>query len=292
MSCANQTLKNIKFKALSVMVLTIDHTSRVLIRWALEPTAQSLKNLRFFVDRSENMADYQQLNAEGLSPYGLYEYVDETANLIDLNKIYYYRVRAVELGATGETLQTFTSLPTTWDGDLDYVGIYINEEHYFKFRWVTGVPAMIFKKRHDGIYCPECWDAVLKRSTMANCTTCYGTGRLGGYYTPIESWIEFEPDPKIEQVVDWGLKQPSATEIFMLGYPLITPDDIIVELKPNRFWKVENVRYPEKNRTVTLQMAKLNAVYPSDIEYKMAVSEERRRILVDQLEAREKEREF
>lgn len=291
MTCTNQLLKNIKFKSLSVMVLTIDHTSRVLIRWQLEPTAQNLKNLRFFVDRSEGV-DFQQVNPEGITPYGLYEFVDETANLIDLNKIYYYRVRAVELGPQGQELQTFTSPHTTWDGDLDLVGIYINEEHYFKFRWVTGVPVMIYKKRHDGTLCPECWDKVLKRSTKSNCEVCYGTGRIGGYYSPFESWMEFEPDPKSEQVVDWGLKQTAQSEVMALGYPLLTPDDIIVELKPNRFWKIENVKYPEKNRTVTLQWAKVNAVYPSDVEYKIEVPEIRRRYLVDQLEAREKEREF
>lgn len=291
MTCT-PTLRNLKFKGLSVMVLTIEHTSRVLVRWQLEPTSQNLQSVRFFVDRSENPLNFQQLNADGISPYALSEYVDETANLIDLNKIYYYRVRAVELGPQGQSLQTFTSPHTTWDGDLDLVGIYINEEHYFKFRWVTGVPVMIYKKRHDGTYCPNCWDKVLKRSTKSNCTVCYGTGKVGGYYTPVETWMEFEPDPKVEQVVEWGLKQPSQSEVMALGYPLLTPDDLIVELKPNRFWKIENVRYPEKSRTVTLQMAKVNAVYPSDVEYRIQVPEDRRRALVDQLEAREKEREF
>lgn len=291
MICGTSQLRNISFKSISVMVLNIEHISRVLIRWGLTPTSQNLTNLKFYVDRGESPENFQQLNATGLSAAGLYEYVDQTGVLLDLNKLYYYRVRAVE-EVGGVALQTFTSSMTTWDGDLDLVQLYINEEHYYKFRWVTGVPAMVYKKKHDGVYCPECWDKILKRATKSNCHTCYGTGKLGGYYDPIEVWMEFEPDPKAEQVADWGIKQISQTDILAVNYPILTPDDLIVELKPNRFWKVENVRYPEKNRTITLQMARLNAVYPSDIEYKIEVPEDRRRELVSELEAREKEREF
>jgi hypothetical protein len=53
MTCGQTQLKNIRFKSLSVMVLSIEHTSRVLVRWQLEPTAQNLRNLKFFVDRGE-----------------------------------------------------------------------------------------------------------------------------------------------------------------------------------------------------------------------------------------------
>lgn len=292
MTCGASQLKNIRFKAVSVMVLALEHISQVLIRWQLEPTSQNLKNLRFFVDRGESPSEYAQLTAVPVGPYDLYEFVDLTANLLDLNKVYYYRVRAVEISDEGSFLQTFTSEGTTWDGDLDLVGLYIVDEHNFAFRWVYGVPAMVFKKKHDGTYCPECWDPVLKRLSKSGCTTCYGTGRLGGYCPPIEVWMNYEPDPKVESVTEWGLRQSSFSEIMMTNYPLLTPDDVIVELKPNRFWKVENVRYPEKNRTIVLQMAKVNAVNTSDIEYQIKVPEDRRRELVSQLEAREKEREF
>ena len=291
MTCSQTQLKNIRFKSLSVMVLSIEHTSRVLVRWQLEPTAQNLRNLRFFVDRGESPSEFQQLNAEGISAYDMYEYVDYTANLFDLNRMYFYRIRAVEI-IDGNPVQTFTSHDTTWDGDLDNTGLFIIEENYFEHRWIDGVPVMVFKKRHDGTYCPECWDSVLKRVTSSSCTTCYGTGRLGGYYPPIEAWMKFEPDPKVETVAESGLRQSSQTSAMFTNYPLITPDDVVVELKPNRFWKVENVTYPEKTRTIVLQTLKLNAVNTSDIEYKMAVPEDRRRLLVSQMEERDVQMEF
>jgi hypothetical protein len=292
MTCSASQLKNIRFRSTSVMVLSIEHISRVLIRWELEPTNQNLSRLKFYVDRSVDPVQFEQLNAEGISPFGLYEYVDYTAQITDLHKIYYYRIRAVEEAPDGTVLQTFTSGLNTWDGDPDLVSLFIIEEHLFAHRWVYGIPTMIFKKRADSEYCPECWDVVLKRVSRTNCAVCYGTGRLGGYFPPIEAWMSMEPDPKAEEVTEIKLKQHSHTTAQFTNYPILAPDDLIVELKPNRYWKVVAVNYTEKNRTIVLQFPQLSAVNLADIEYRVPIPEDRRRILVSQHEAREKEREF
>lgn len=284
-------LRRIEFAEISVTVLSIEHISRVRVGWRLAKSAQNLSRLRFFIDRGESPSEMQQLNAEPLTIGDLPEYVDFTANLKDLNKIYYYRVRAVEY--EGDTpVQTFTSKETTWDGDLDLVGIYVVDEHLFAMRWVFGVPAMVYKKRREGTYCPECWDQVLKRVTKSSCQTCYGTGRIGGFYPPIDVWMSFEPDPRVEQVTEWGKRQPTQTDIMFTNYPLLNNDDVILELKPNRFWKVSNVRGPEKNRTVMLQFARLDAINPSDVEQRLDVPEARKLALLAEAEKREKQREF
>lgn len=283
-------LKDLKFKSLSVVVLSTN-PGRVLVNWELERTAQDLRNLRFFVDRGESPEELVQISVEGIRANDFSEFVDYTPNMLDLHKVYYYRVRAVEFIGTTPA-QTFTSDVSTWDGNLDLVGIYVVEEHFFLHRYVAGVPVMIFKRRRDGTYCPECWDAVMKRVTKSNCQTCYGTGKLAGFYPAYEAWMNFEPDPKSVQVADWGQRQISQTDIQFTNYPLLTDGDIIVELKPNKVWKVSNVRYPEKNRTIMLQIARLDAVNPADIEYKVPVDQDRRRALVAELEVREKEREF
>lgn len=291
-------LKNIKFKPLSVMVLSMQHgvvPSRVLVHWELEPTAQNLSTLRFFIDRGESPEEFQQLQAmtDGVRADQIQEYVDYSANIVDLNKVYYYRVRAVEFDPTLVTpLQEFKSDVSTWDGNLDLVGLYIVEEHLFLHRYVSGVPTMIFKRRRDGQYCPECWDEILKRVTKSNCTTCFGTGKLGGFYPPYEAWMNFEPDPKVTQIAEWGQRQTSQTDIQFTNYPLLIDGDVIVELKTDRRWKVSNVRYPEKNRTIMLQIARVDAANPTDIEYRVDVSEPRRKALLDEAELREKEREF
>lgn len=284
-------LKNIVITPLSVQVLSIERISRVLIKWDLAETRQNLKDLKFFVDRGESPSEMKQLNTEGIPAVALREFVDVTAHLQDLQKVYYYRVRAVEYQGD-VAVQTFTSDASTWKGNHDLVGIYVVDEHLFLERWVAGVPVMIYKKRRDGGRCPECWDAVLQRVTKDNCTTCYGTGKFGGYYPPIEAWMVIEPDPKVAQVADWGRAQPNQTDIQFTNYPLLSIDDVIVEMKLDRRWKVSNVRQAEKNRTAMLQIMRVSAINPTDVEHKVAVDEGRRKALVAELEARNEEREF
>lgn len=283
-------LKNIRFLNCSATVLSIEHLSRVHISWQLEPTAQNLSSLRFFVDRGESPVELKQVSNEIL-PNTRYEWVDETAQLRDFEKIYYYRVRAVEL-VSGCPAQTFYSEVFTWEGKPDLVALYVVEEHLFAHRFVYGIPTMIYQKRHDGIYCPECWDEVMKRSTKSSCKTCFGTGKQQGYYPPIEAWAALEPDPKTVDIADWGKRQPGQTDMQFTNYPILRTDDLVVELKPNILWKVVNVRMAEKNRTIMLQVCRLSAVNRSDIEHAIQIPEDRRLALVAQLEEREKEREF
>jgi hypothetical protein len=284
-------LRNIEFEPIAVEVLSIERTPRVLIRWNIKKTAQRLTQMKFFIDRGESPTEMKPLNEVGLDAYGIYEYVDSTPMMFDLKKVYYYQVRAVEF--VGPTpVQTFTSAHSTWSGNLDLVGLYVVEEHLFLERWVAGVPVMIFKKRRDGATCPECWDEILKRVTKSNCTTCYGTGKLNGFYPPIESWMLLDPDPTQAAVADWGRLQPNQTDILYTTYPLLTDDDLIIEMQNDKRWKVVAVSKAEKNRTAMLQRARISAVNPTDIEYKIFVPDDRRRHLICELQERNKLREF
>jgi hypothetical protein len=283
-------LKNIKVSKLRTAVLSIEHISRVLVKWDLAPTAQDLSNLTFVVDRGESPSALVPIS-HAIPATALREFVDYTAKLKNVEKVYYYRVRAVETIADVPT-QTFLSETLPLEGRPDLVALYIVEEHLFAHRYVYGSPALIFKHMMEGTACKDCFDPVLKRVTKSNCTTCYGTGFLGGYYPFMESWMDFNPDPKQVQIAEWGARQPSQTDIQFTNYPLLAVGDLIVELKQNRYWKVANVRNTEKNRTTILQVCRLDEVNRSDIEYKIEVPDEARLRLLKELEDREAVPEF
>lgn len=285
-------LKKIKFEKTEATILSIEHISRVLISWQLAETTQNLTNLRFFVYRGASPSEMSLLNQGGIPPGGSNEFIDFTAELKDLNKNYFYQVRAKELDSVGNELQSFDSPIVTFEGDLDFVGMYVVEEHLFAHRWVYGIPTLIYKKRKEGIRCPECWDSILQRVTKSGCKTCFGTGRLEGFYPPIDAWMGMEPDPKLAQVAQWGQIQPNQTDIQFTNYPTLNVDDVIFELKSNKFWKVSRVHRPEKNRVAMLQAARLDAINRSDIEYKIEVPQDRREELLRQLEERKQIREF
>jgi hypothetical protein len=285
-------LKNLSFKSATATILSVEHISRVLVEWELEKTAQNIRGLVFFVDRGESPEEMHQLHTDAIPTSAKREFVDYTANLLDLHKVYYYRVRAVEIIA-GAAVQTFTSPLFTWTGSLDLVGLYVVEEHLFLYRYTSaGTPCLIFQKRHDGERCTNCFDPVLKRVTSSSCTVCFGTGVTGGYYPPIDAWVGFEPDPKVVQVADWGLRQANQTDLRFTNHPVLRVDDVLYEAQTHKFWNLTQVSSAEKNRATTLQFARGDAVNRSDIEYKLDLPEERCLAMLALLEERRKETEF
>jgi hypothetical protein len=262
-----------------------------LVRWKLAPTTQAVARLKYFVDRGESPTALKPISTA--LPYnGLFEFVDLTAGLIDVYRLYYYRIRAVEYDG-GNPVQTFESDVVTWDGEQDLVGLYIVQEHDFAFRYVMGVPTLIFKRKRDGMYCPECFDTVLRRVTKSNCKTCFGTGKEGGFYAPIESWLNVMEGPQKNPAMgERGDAQNPKTMIQLTNYPIVDEGDIIVEMQQDRYWKIQSLSASEKHRYPVLQLCNVSEVGRNDVEQFIHVDETQRRRLVDLLIAQRKELEF
>lgn len=285
-------LTDIGFASYETYILSFEPEPRILVKWSLRPTSQNLKNLFFAIWRGEQPEDLE-LIADRIPHDALLEYVDYTGKLKNTEKLYYYRIIATEYDGTHVTpLQTFKTEPFHWEGALDLVGLYIIDEHLFAFREVYGMPALIYKKHSEGARCPECWDTVLKRVTKSNCHSCFGTGFLKGYYAPIEAWMDFNPDPKVSSVAEFGLKQSSQTDALFTNYPQLKGGDIVIEVQSNRYWRVSNVRNTEKNRTTILQVLRLDEINRSDIELHLPVDQDLRMRLLKHLAIRESYAEF
>ncbi len=275
-----------QIKKASAQVLSVE-PARVLITWELAPTLQDVSKLTFHIFRGMSPSELKQITAAPIRGGTLYEYVDYSVNLHDLDKDYAYEVRAyADSGAVVSKHQTSTM------DDLDMVGLHIVEENMFLHRWVQGTPLFIFKKRKDGGNCDECWDTVLKRVTKSSCLTCFGTGRVGGFYPPMEAWGTIDPNPKNDQVADWGRAEPNQTMLHFTNYPLLDEGDVVFEVGNAQLWRITSVQFPEKNRVVLLQMAALSAVHISDVEYKLQPSDDRKLALMAELASRSEEREF
>lgn len=288
MSCG--TLKDIQFETTSAQILSIECMTRIAVQWELKETRQNTSVLRFYVDRAEVPTKWTTISPA--LPSTQREFVDYTGKLKSLDKTYYYRVRAVEV-QSGMEVQTFTAESVTTEARPDLTALYVIEEHLYKHRYVSGLPSLIYKKMKEGTKCTDCWDKVFKRVTKSNCQTCNGTGFSGGgYYPPIESWIDYQPDPKVVSIAEWGEREISQTDIEFTNYPLLSPGDLVLELQPHKFWRVSNVRPVQKNRAVMRQVARLDAVNRSDIEYKLEVDENVRSRMVAELEERLDEPEF
>lgn len=285
------TLKGIKFASITVMILSVEYNPRVLVSWELEKTTQNLSNLYFEVWRGESPSELIKVSSDPIPAGARPEFIDTTAKLKMAGKFYYYQVIAKEM-VGGIAVQEFQSKLETWDGDQDYVSQYIIDEHLFAYEHVHGVPVFIYPKKKEGDRCTNCWDKVLKRVTISKCQTCYGTGFMGGYYPPMPAWVDINPDPANAQVMEFGVREPSQTDIAFTNFPILQLGDVILELDAFMFWRVVAVRSSEKNRTITLQFARVDQVNRSDIENQLIVDHELRKKLLNQANDRQKLPEF
>jgi hypothetical protein len=284
-------LKNIKFKDTSVQVRSIYRIPRVLIKWALEPTTQNLKNLYFNIERGESETGMAQINPTPIPASARHEFMDYTPHLKDLTKNYYYRINAVEMGCNMQPVQTFPSPLISFEDPPDLVATYILEEHLYVHQFVYGVPVLIYTKKTEGERCC-CWDSVIKRVTKSNCEMCKGVGFIGGYYPPISAWMEFSRSPNQVMIIDSGEKQVQKTDITFTDYPELMIGDIILQCRPLNFWRVENTRTTVKNQTLLLQMSTVNMVNRADIEHSIEIPHDKVDRLLAELHQREITPEF
>lgn len=263
-----------KFDVVNVNVYRVGPPSLIVVDWEWKDTTIPASNYSLDIYRGESPSELDRI-ARNL-PADQYDYFeDNTAYLKDKHRTYHYQVVAHNK-KTGKVIKSEIS---TWEGELDFVGLYVVEEHDFLFRHVAGMPMVIMKKVTAGkSRCGDCWDKVAKRVMRSNCRTCHGTGWVGdgkgGYYNPIYTYGDFAPDPEVVGVNTFGKSQPNQTDLFMTNYPRMSVGDLVVELLTGKRWKVTQLRDTEKNRSKMLQFVRLDEIEKGDIEYKIEIDRE------------------
>lgn len=260
-----------EFERVNVNVYRVGPPSLIVVDWEWKRTVIPASRYTIDVYRGESPEELERI-AKNLPAEQYSKFEDLTAYIKDKHRVYYYQVKALDK-KTGKVIESPVS---TWEGDLDFIGLYVVEEHDFLFREVMGMPMLVYKKITAGkSRCPDCWDEISKRITKSNCTSCHGTGwvgdGVGGFYNPTYTYADFSPDPEAIQVAQFGKLQPTQTDVFMTNYPRMSVGDVVVELMTNKRWKVANVRDTEKNRSKMLQIIRLDAIEKGDVEYKIPV---------------------
>jgi hypothetical protein len=302
----------ISFKQIQVTALS-RHPAKVLVRWQTDLQGADLADYEFYVLRGEGAENDQGFqhktiyqtpllpdtqhtatnNYRTISPIidGLADqfYLDYSPELLNLSKPLAYRVVA-RRKSTQEELKSFAS---GLGGGLDLVGLYISDEINFELEDVTGVPCLVYNRRRGGIQCTKCFDPIQKKRLISNCSVCYGTNWVGGFYDPIDAWIDFNPNPKNALIAQWGEVQQNDTRAMLASFPIVFPGDVIRELRPNKLWRVgQQVHLSEKRRVTLIQLPEVTEIKPGDIEYKIPADEQFLLSKLQELEDTKKKREF
>lgn len=265
--------------------------AKVLIKWELSEHGAALKDYELCVHKQlegeDNIPGFQHVDIDGntttprpvalesknLIPISVWIdaldfpwFIDMSDHLKGLADRITYRI----VCRNKKTLESFSSEQFSWDGNLDLVGIYICDEVNFLLRDATGVPALVYQRKRGGVPCTSCFDPIQKKRMTSSCRNCYGTNWAGGFYNPLESYVDFSPNPKNAVVESFGEVNNNETIALFSNFPNVSPGDIVKELQSGRFWRIESVQVTEKRRCQMLQMARMVELKAGDIEHALS----------------------
>lgn len=250
---------------LRVRSLDVDRNE---VTWEIQNTTTDVLDHTFQVFRSE-------------SPEGPFEPVtslfEDRYLFVDARVPSGYRDRKLwyRLRVTTKRDGTFKDFgPETIQADPDLIAQAIRRNEQTLFTQIAGRRVWLFPKRTFGYRCASCWDFTLNARKRSSCLECFDTGFLRGYLDPIEVWMQIDPHARNVQLQPQQMDTQAATTARMTFYPTVKPGDVIVE-QENIRWRVAEVRNTERLRAPIRQEMRLNAIQPSDIEYKLPINLDR-----------------
>jgi len=118
--------------------------------------------------------------------------------------------------------------------EMKYVEDTLYEMYY-------GEPALIIKRKPFGEPCPNCWSKERQQRTKSNCPVCQNTGKVYGYYQPIQVQMSFDSDPVKSDVQKNYEVVTDVKRGRISNYPLVRPRDLIINLDDNKRYVINHI---------------------------------------------------
>lgn len=253
-----------------VRSFTLDYLD---IFWEISPVAGPLVESKpheiydydFYVLRSEAaLGPYDQIGG----PFrDTYYFRDIKAPVLHKWRTLNYKIKVVHR-PTGEFAEFGPT--SSADAEPDLIASEVNRLEDMLFREFVGRRCWLFPIRTFGPRC-TCVDPVLGRRTRTSHSLCFGTGWLGGFLSPVECFIQFDPNPKSTRLTSLQEQQVNNTSGRLISFPPVSPRDIIIE-SDNRRWRVISVTPTQRLRSVLHQELALHEIPRGDIEYDLPVN--------------------
>lgn len=166
------------------------------------------------------------------------------------------------------------STPCTWEVTRnDWVELRAKEierREILLLEKFVGTQSLVFRRRRSGARCPECWDFQTEKVTKDHCKTCLGTGFKGGYYSGMETLMQYEPGNDTLAFQDIGRAESSVTNAWTISTPRIDPLDLIIKVPEFSLYRVENVQSTKLQSKVVRQLVTLVELDKDSIEFQLA----------------------
>jgi len=243
----------------------------LVVNWSFRPTVDLIGNYRVDVSRSLSPQDEFIVIAKGVRA-DQFVYVDQDPAELSKWATLYYKVRVYQVDSTGAELPNTesTSVAVRMNQKVSALGLAIVKARELHFRHLEiGRESLVYRKRTTGQACPNCWDPVEERVKRRDCSICYGTGVIGGFYPPLRVLIQYHPSRRAN-MVEGSIREIIYVDASMGHFPVVSPRDVIYEIGTGNWYLVNQVSPREHLRTIIMQQLVLRVLDPQSKEQDLA----------------------
>ncbi len=112
------------------------------------------------------------------------------------------------------------------------------------FRGFIGRKWYLFPRKTFGARC-ICYNKVMQKVEISNCTTCFGVGYLGGYNTPVSFYGQKDPVARTLQNTPTINHTINQTRLRLISYPPVMPGDLLVDSENHR-WSAISIEVTQR----------------------------------------------
>jgi hypothetical protein len=270
--------------SLTVRNIRVYSTDRdaITVTWEIAPTTVDLSQYTVSVLRSESHAGpYNRVSMEMVAS-DVYDFQDRAANILSKWREFYYRIRLTET-ATNKTWEFGSEEPrkvlegadpggVTMEPPPDLIALEAIRRFDHVVREYAGRRVIVMVERTWGQRCPDCWDALKRRSTKSRCMTCFDTGINGGYFQPMEAFAMKPPHKVMTHLTPVFELQAHDAVMWFSSRPRLKPRDIVIDVELRR-WRVIAVHRSEKSWALTRQTVQVRMLSRDQVEYKIPLKD-------------------
>ena len=254
-------LKNIRVK--------IEEVNARLIEWEVTSTNETISDYTVALYRGETPSKVlTELTEVALLNANSGRFLDDELNNMDYsrNRVIFYTLKVYKTSTpeTYEIQEPVRSLPIP---DNYTLAILSDKNLLFNNPRFNARTFSLRKKRTWGDRCSDCFDPVTQRVTKDKCTTCYGTGFEGGYYSSIIFRAMVTDRQNQKNITEMGIMDDTEVIFFTSNHPEIVPGDVITDEFNNRFYISGPIRHTRKGQYIITQTFRAKQMPKSDVIY-------------------------
>jgi hypothetical protein len=217
-----------------------DTSGGTLVTWDLRPSFRGTAPYIFTLQWSEhNTGEYVDVDGPMTN---VFFGIDDEKRTFNVEIESAYRVKLVASGLT------YYSEPKTpynnWNRhDFKIARDILRKEAAVRLDKYVGEQGWLLRRRIWGARCTECLDWDTQAVTDPKCTSCHGTGIVGGYYNAIPFTIDPTPEARKKELSDkLGEIENIVRKARVISIPPVTRDDVWVSAASDRRYYIHSVQ--------------------------------------------------